>query len=96
MLKSRRREILSTQPLRSWLIEIVDTFYDCLEDLEPNVLFKLSEPGPYLREGEDEEGLEGMSFASPMFSNGLNALVTSSSACERSASYSLKRAEGST
>jgi hypothetical protein len=55
MLKSEHQEILSTQPLSGWLVEIVDTFYEYLEDLELSIQSKLSEPDPYPRGGGEEE-----------------------------------------
>jgi hypothetical protein len=54
MLKSEHQKILSMQSLADWLIEIIDTFYDCLEDLEAKLLLKLSGP-TCLRGGGSEE-----------------------------------------
>jgi hypothetical protein len=51
MLKPEHQKILSMQSLDGWLIEIIDTFYDCLEDLEAKLLLKLSGP-TCLRGGE--------------------------------------------
>lgn len=59
MLKSEHRFILYTQPLKAWLVEIIDTFYDTLVELEANILLKLSEPIPQLRgRGGDEDEAE--------------------------------------
>ncbi|RMZ68270.1 hypothetical protein GMOD_00004489 [Pyrenophora seminiperda CCB06] len=54
MLKPEHQKILSTQSLAGWLIEIIDTFYNFLEDLEANLLLKLSGT-PCLRGGGGQE-----------------------------------------
>jgi hypothetical protein len=56
MLKSEHQMILSTQPLSDWLIEIINMFWYCLQDLEANIVARLSEPVPHLRRGGGDEG----------------------------------------
>jgi hypothetical protein len=56
MLKSEHQMILSMQPLSVWLIEIIDTFWDCLQDMEANIVARLSEPVAHLRGGGGDEG----------------------------------------
>ncbi|KAJ8107093.1 hypothetical protein OPT61_g9104 [Boeremia exigua] len=55
MLKPEHSAILYTQPLSTWLLEIIDTFYEALDDLEDNVLLSLGEPTAQLRGGADDE-----------------------------------------
>lgn len=43
MLKPEHEMILYTQPLKYWLIEIFDTAYEALVDLEANILLQLGD-----------------------------------------------------
>jgi hypothetical protein len=78
MLKSEHQLILSTQPLSVWLIEIIDTFWNCLEDLEANIVARLSEPDLHLRGGGgEEEGDEKPEYTVPKMPGGHLAVFKS-------------------
>ncbi|KAJ4380822.1 hypothetical protein N0V86_004184 [Didymella sp. IMI 355093] len=56
LLKPEHALVLYTQSLKAWLVEIIDTYYETLVDLEANILLKLSsEPIAQLRGGGDDE-----------------------------------------
>ncbi|KAF3002513.1 hypothetical protein E8E13_006514 [Curvularia kusanoi] len=58
MLKSEHQHVLYTQPLKVWLVEIIDISYEALLDIEANILLQLGDEGPNLRGGaglEDQE-----------------------------------------
>ena len=78
MLKPEHEMILYTQPLKYWLIEIIDTAYEALVELEANILLQLGDEARLRGGGSDlEDEDEDAEYTVPQMPGGHLAVFKS-------------------